>query len=187
APKVTVLCNSIPCTTGNDASNIHKTKVLIYNAIYCNPRDPGMVCSPGNTVNNNLPLDAIQTNDIRWWTNPYHDINITTGGVVPDKDGIIGTVSEVNYNKVSETNRIYSNNYTYETQLRYDGTNSLPYDAIMQMQSSPWLIFDENNESAITNKFTVEFMGNSGWSGLHEEDSTTETKIAPATNRRIMW
>ncbi|MDH4944564.1 choice-of-anchor L domain-containing protein [Sulfurimonas sp. C5] len=187
APKVTVLCNGTPCTTGNDASNVHKTQALVYFSIYCNPRDPGIVCSPGNTVNNNLPLGSIQTNDIRWWTNPYHDRNIVSGLNTPGVDGIVGTISEVNYNNVAETARTLINNFTYETKLQYNGNNGLPYDAVMQMQSSPWLIYNETNAGATTNQFTVEFMGNSDWSGKYEEDSTTDTKIAPSTDRRIMW
>jgi hypothetical protein len=184
APKVSILCNRTPCLTGNDPSNVHNTKVLTYFSVYCNPNDPGAVCNPN--LGGNLPFGSIQTNDIRWWTNNYHDRNITTNVNTPTTDGIIGNIPAKN--GVQEVNaRTTVNNYTYEPQLQYSGINGLPYEAVMDLNSSAWLIYDENNESATTNTFTVEFIGQSGWSGRFEENSTTDTQLAPPTNRRIMW
>jgi hypothetical protein len=76
-------------------------------------------------------------------------------------------------------------NYTREAVVQYSG--ALPYDAKMKMQSSNWLIYDENNISTPYNTAHINFVGNGGWNGKYEDNTTTKTNYSPVTNRRIMW
>ena len=57
----------------------------------------------------------------------------------------------------------------------------------MQMQSSRWLIYNETDANATANQFTIEFIGDGGWSGKYEDNTTTKTNFSTKTNRRIMW
>lgn len=175
APKISVTCNSKPCRSGVHSSNDNNQRELIYFTVYCNPTT--IACNPGT----NLPINAQQIGDARWWQNTYHDVNVTGG-----TDGDIGTITEgTATGNTSEVSRSQVNTYTDESVIEYNGP--FPYDAEMLMQSSPWLIYDEDNVSAVQNSFIIQFVGNGGWSGKFEEDSTTKTSVAPTTNRRIMW
>ena len=50
-----------------------------------------------------------------------------------------------------------------------------------------WLVYDENNASAISNSHIVIFRGSTEWSGEHEADNTTKTDRVQRVNRRTMW
>jgi len=174
APKITIECNSSPCTTGNDASSTSITSEFIYYEIFCQ----------GTNCNTDiLPNGFTQTNDIRWFTNNNHDKN----GLALGTDGDIGTITEViNSGNVVEVSRaIDTANYKTDVVFRYNGP--FPYDARMQMQSSTWLIYNESDANTTQNEFTIEFISTGNWNGKFEEDSTTETNAAPVTNTRIMW
>jgi len=184
APKITVICNKVPCRTGIHSSNDNNIKALITYAVFCDS-------TVGLCNTNNLPTGATQVGDIRWFSNNFHDfglplgtdgqisidINSTTDGNVTEVIGS-GNVKEVS-RAISATN--------YETEVVIEHTGILPYDAGMQMESSPWLIYDEDDANATVNKFTIKFVGNGGWSGKHEDNTTTKTNSAVTTNRRIMW
>ncbi|WP_428738119.1 choice-of-anchor L domain-containing protein [Sulfurimonas sp.] len=191
APKVTIICNELPCTTGTATSSDTSTKVLAYFTIYCDPTDAAYTCQAATVATSaTLPINSFQTNDIRWWTNPYHD-DPTASGVnisgTQTNDGDIGAISEVANSQVNASALVEQEPYMYELPLTYQGGNGLPYDATMQMQSDPWLIYNASNGNATANSFIVEFIGASGWSGIFEEDSTTDTKGVAPKNRRIMW
>jgi hypothetical protein len=178
APKLTVACESSPCSTGV-GNNLYNAQELIYFVVYCNPTE--VTCSTAT----NLPAGSVQTNDIRWWTNTYHDVNVTQY-----IDGIIGNISEVAATGHVDENasaRAQVTTYKYDSIITYDGNYSYPYDAIMQMQSSDWLIYDKDDNTSTTNKFTIEFIGNSDWSGKHEEDTTTNVIGIPTTKGRVSW
>lgn len=176
APKITVVCNQQTCRTGMHASNDNNIKELISYAIFCDASQG--VCSSAL----NLPAGAAQVSDIRWFENRNHDFGLPLG-----TDGTIGTVSEVAASgKIVELNSsISAANYETESIIQYTGP--LPYDAVIQMQSSQWLIHNENDENATTNEFVIQFVGNGGWSGKHEDNTTVKTNASTKTNRRIMW
>ena len=180
APKITVICNQKPCRTGMSATNNNNMHELITYVIYCNPTTT--TCS--DTLN--LPLGSQQVADIRWFENRNHDKLYATG-----TDGTIGPISEVIntghvYEIVAERN-ITKPNYETEAVIELDNSLPLPYDAIMQMQSSRWLINNDHDANATTNTFIIQFTGAGGWSGKYEDNTTTHTDAAPKTNRRIMW
>jgi hypothetical protein len=174
APKITVVCNSNTCRTGLHSSNNNKIKELISYTIFCQ----------GGSCNSSiLPVGATQVGDIRWFANIDHDMS----GQPLGTDGTIGTINEViNSGRVTEISRdINIKNYETEAVIQYNG--SLPYDAIMQMQSSPWLIYNETDNNATTNRFIIQFTSGGGWSGKYEDNTTTKTNSADKTNRRVMW
>ena len=161
------------------ASNNNNIPELITYAIYCN----GGNCN-GSILPNDLPADEQQVGDIRWFKNTYHDYNLSIG-----TDGTIGAISEVaTPSHVSEVNRsISAANYETEAIMELSTTAALPYDAVMQMQSSPWLIYNASDANATKNQFIIEFVGKGGWSGKYEDNTTTKTNESGITNRRIMW
>ncbi|WP_152183385.1 hypothetical protein [Sulfurimonas indica] len=181
APKITVICNQKPCKTGMNATNNNNIKELISYVIYCNPSTT--TCS--DTLN--LPSGAGQVADVRWFENRNHD-KIDGGWLADGTDGTIGTITEIaatgNVNEVA-TRNITANKYETEALIEYSGP--LPYDAIMQMQSSPWLINNDTDANATANTFIIQFVGDGGWSGKYEDNTTTHTEAAGKTNRRIMW
>ena len=172
APKIKVICNSNTCRTGMSATNDNNIKEIISYAIFCDTN-----CN--NTI---IPLGAGHVGTAKWWENTNHDKNSTIG-----TDGIIGLISEeINSTKVTLiSDTMDTPNFRREAVVQYSG--ALPYEAKMKMLSSPWLIYDENNISAVYNKFTIQFVGNGGWNGKYEDNTTTKTNYSPVTNRRIMW
>ena len=179
APKITVICNANTCRTGISATNNNNIKELISYVIFCQ----------GGSCNSSiLPTGAQQVADARWFENRNHD-RIDGGWLANGTDGTIGPISEVtatgNVNEVAGTRNITANKYETEAVIEYSGP--LPYDAIMQMQSSPWLIQNETDANATTNTFIIQFVGDGGWSGKYEDNTTTKTNFSKQTNRRIMW
>jgi len=140
-----------------------------------------------------LPDGAQTVADARWFENRNHDkIDNSGSWLTLGTDGTIGTISEVvNSGHINEIApraiAVGKQNYTTEVVIEHGAALPLPYTAVMQMQSSPWLINHEVNNTATTNEFTIQFEGSGGWSGKHEDNTTTETKFSPTTNRRIMW
>jgi hypothetical protein len=179
APKITVICNNNTCRTGISATNNNNIKELISYVVFCE----------GGSCNSSiLPVGAQQVADARWFENRNHD-RIDGGWLADGTDGTIGPISEVaatgNVAEVAGTRNITANKYETEAVIEYSGP--LPYDAIMQMQSSPWLINNENDANATTNTFVIQFVGDGGWSGKYEDNTTTKTNFSKQTNRRIMW
>lgn len=182
APKIRVVCNTNACRTGMDASNNNNIPELINYVVFCE----------GATCNSSiLPLGATQIGDIRWFSNKNHDrIDNTSVWLTPGTDGTIGTISEVTssgYMSEVIPRLILTQNHEVEAYILHGAALPLPYDAIMQMQSSPWLINHETDNNATTNEFVIQFVGDGGWSGKHEDNTTTKTNFSPTTNRRIMW
>jgi hypothetical protein len=182
--RVTIECKTAPCQTNYDpnlANNPDHTRVFIYFEVYCNKLQAtnGNICT--GTL---LPPGTENTDDKRFWINLNHDISVTAG-----TDGIIGSVKESSASAVTELNQTMITKYKYESVLKYDGsqTPTFPYSANMENNASNWLIYDESNATATTNKFRVDFVQEAGWNGVHETNTTTHTRGAAKTNRRLMW
>ena len=180
SPKITVVCNNNTCRTGISGTNNNNIKELISYVVFCE----------GGSCNSSiLPTGALQVADARWFENRNHD-KIDGGFLAPGTDGTIGAISEV-----AGTGWIYEvgaraitqNQYETEVTIEHNAAAPLPYDAIMQMQSSPWLINNDTDANATTNTFIIQFVGDGGWSGKYEENTTTKTNFNTQTNRRIMW
>ena len=181
APRIRVVCNTNICRTGTHSSNNNNISELISYVVFCE----GGSCNSAI-----LPVGATQVGDIRWFSNRNHDkIDDTGNWLTLGTDGTVGTISEVvNSTHMNEISRaINLQNYETEAVIEHGGALPLPYDAIMQMQSSPWLINHETDNNATTNQFIIQFVGDGGWSGKHEDNTTTKTNFSPTTNRRIMW
>ena len=189
APKIRVVCNTNTCRTGTHTSNNNNIKELISYVVFC---DKTTTTCSDNLTTGNLPFGATQVGDIRWYENRNHDkINNTGGWLTLGTDGTIGFIDEVinsgNMSEISRSIPVGTPNYTTEVVIEYGNSQPLPYDAVMQMQSSPWLINHDTNNTATTNEFIIQFTGDGGWSGKHEANATTKTNFSPNTNRRIMW
>lgn len=121
-------------------------------------------------------------NDARWYINDNHvsttDGNIT---VVVQKGGVnAGT------DTVTATDNPVGN--PSQTTLDYSGGRGYPYKTTMQNGASPWLIYNESNQTATRNEFQVEFNDVGEWSGEHNTTTTTKKdKINTSTNRRVIW
>ena len=179
APKVTITCKTSPCYTNydpNPANNPDNTRVYVYDEVYCYQTTNGNTCDT-----NLLPAGTSNSNDIRWWINKNEDQNVPAG-----TDGIIGTVAESTATNVTEVSQSMIYKYQYETVLKYSGT-VFPYSANMKNNATDWLIYDATNPSATANKFQVDFVQEAGWNGVHETNTTTNTRGAAKTNRRVLW
>ncbi|WP_321779176.1 LamG domain-containing protein [Sulfurimonas sp.] len=117
------------------------------------------------------------TGDIRWFANSWHREG--------NNDGLIGPVSEdagFVTNGLGRSGGVFN----FEYYLQYNGI-TYPYLADMKNTPDSWLIYDENNASATSNKFQVNFSKAGAWSGKAENNTTTTTKAKGITNRRTMW
>ena len=126
----------------------------------------------GATCNKELlpnGANSRRINDARWFINDNHN-TATDGNVtaVKQKDGAFVTATPI----IDANPSI--------TTLQYNGARGYPYKTTMQIDASPWLIYNEN-------EFDVEFDSSSGWSGKHETDTTTKNNSSSSTNRRVIW
>jgi len=142
----------------------------IYYEVYCY----------GNDCNKSLLQNGTtskRTNDLRWYINTHHSTS---------NDGIAGIVTEKDATNVNSTTP--SSSSPSKTTLTYDETQGMPYKSTMENNASYWLIYNKDNVNAKTNEFQVEFIGgNTGWSGAHETNTTTNDNNVTITNRRSMW
>jgi hypothetical protein len=152
----------------------------MYYESYCSGTDPfGMTCDrsllPDGVLSKNV-------NDSRWFKNTLHAS--PTMGVV----GMVMQSIEVNQ-RVTAGAPTQANPSTVG--LTYDLSAGYPYlTEDMENYASTWLLHDEDNESAIRNKFEVEFLApSSGWAGKKEDTETTikDRVQSPTINRSIMW
>ena len=179
APRATITCKTSPCSTNydpNPANNPDNTRVYVYDEVYCYQTTNGNTCDT-----NLLPAGTSNSSDMRWWINKNEDQNASAG-----TDGIIGAVTESAATKVTEVTQSMIFKYQYETVLKYSGT-VFPYFANMENNATDWLIYDESNAAATSNKFRVDFVKEAGWNGVHDTNTTTNTRGAAKTNRRLMW
>ena len=179
APRATITCKTSPCSTNydpNPANNPDNTRVYVYDEVYCYQTTNGNTCDT-----NLLPAGTSNSSDMRWWINKNEDQNVTAG-----TNGIIGSVKESSVTNVMEVNQSMIFKYQYETVLKYSGT-VFPYFANMENNATDWLIYDESNAAATSNKFRVDFVKEAGWNGVHDTNTTTNTRGAAKTNRRLMW
>ncbi|MBL4730627.1 MAG: hypothetical protein JKY28_04575 [Sulfurimonas sp.] len=174
--RTTIICDSAVanCTSGGTEPD-----VFLYYEVFCNGVLNGNVCSPAL-----LPRDANgntqQKTDTRWFMSLDH--NISNYG-----DLNSSTDSYYSGNTYLPNGINYANNYTLNSQHSYQIANGLPYTAVMDDNVSEWLVYDENNASAVLNNHTVIFRRQTEWSGDHEADSKTTTDRVKRVNRRIMW
>ncbi|WP_373036455.1 putative Ig domain-containing protein [Sulfurimonas sp.] len=125
---------------------------------------------------------STRTNDIRWYVNTQH---ITT------RDGNIGTVIQKGGTGAASdvVDAVTTGTTNPSTAaLTYDESFGYPYKTTMDNNASRWLIYNEDNPTAIRNEFPVEFdkIG-SDWSGAHDTNTTTRDAPTIKTNRRSMW
>ena len=186
APDIRVNCTTNKCRTGLHSSNTNSIKETVSFVVYCESVG-GTVCST-NPVNGVLPDAAQQVVDIRWWENRNHD-KPTTGIIFlpQESDGVIGTITDSaspSFNKeISRT--LTNNNFASELVLEHNGP--LPYDSLLQLNSSNWLLYSPDNANATSNTFLIEWRGDGGWSGKYEDKTTTKSNAATTTNGRVMW
>nr|WP_321267709.1 LamG-like jellyroll fold domain-containing protein [uncultured Sulfurimonas sp.] len=159
---ITKICHTLPCQTNDTPDRNNPT--LIYQVYSDNP-----ALLPA--FNNN------GTGDTRWFANSWHREG--------NNDGLIGVISEDAANVDNIAGRS-AGVFSFEYYLKYNG-GTLPYMATMKNTPSSWLLYNENNASATSNDFEVEFTNAGAWSGKAENDTTTTTKAKGVTNRRIMW
>jgi len=142
-------------------------------------------CSAGSCNKSLLPdgLNSKNTNDLRWFVNSKHN-TLSDGNITNDE------IFEKANTLVIEnfTNRNETLPYVSSVELIYNESQGYPYKTTMENNASSWLIYNEHDENAIRNEFSVEFSKESGnWSGKHETDTVTKDYNTPNTNRRSMW
>ncbi|QFR49887.1 hypothetical protein FJR48_09165 [Sulfurimonas lithotrophica] len=147
---------------------------FIYFESYCNGVDSfGVNCNKSLLPNG---VDSNSTNDPRWYVNALHT----------PSDGIVGTVSQKNTNKVDITGIIAGT--PTQVGLDYDESSGYSYKATMENNASRWLIYNKFDANDDKNEFEVEFVKSSqDWGGVDDANSTSQTSGASKTNRRIMW
>jgi hypothetical protein len=142
----------------------------------------------------NKSIDALQgathegTHDSRWWTSPFHDLR---NGSFVRVDGNITTpahptITEIGGLNVNQYSISKDSNFRYKVRLKYNGADGYIKRAHLKHYPSSWLIYDGAVANATFNKFNFNFI-TEGWSGKHESGSTSKTKAAHRTNRRILW
>jgi hypothetical protein len=57
----------------------------------------------------------------------------------------------------------------------------------MQSTVSNWLVYDEKDVTATTNKHLIIYQAETTWTGRHETNTTTQTERVRRVNRRTMW
>ena len=154
----------------------------IYYEAYCFGTD-----STTNDCNKTLLPNGVNSNrtdDRRWFINTSHMIS---------RDGNITAIAvneKAPNNHVIENlpNRDESVNHISTIELVYDENQGYPYRTTMENNASEWLIYNEDNASAVKNYFSAEFYKiGVGWSGEHETNTTTKDPGTATTNRRSMW
>jgi hypothetical protein len=150
----------------------------IYYEIYCFGNTNGKECDT------TLLPSTKHTNDIRWFINTNHnqsnDGDLTSTAV--DEQNSLTYVDEDISARDTTTAHIS------KVKLNYNGDQGYPYRTTVENNASKWLIYNEDNPSANTNSFPVEFDKEStGWSGEHETTTTTKSFKNIKTNRRSMW
>ena len=171
ARKTRIVCDVNPCVSGQNG----EPDVLIYYEAYCYGTTNNNTCD--RTLLPTLTGRYIQKVDSRWYVN----LNHTEAG-----DGNLTATQEV-AGFVSVPNITILNNYTKNSAHSYNTTNGLPYDADMNSSIPRWLIYDEDNAAATSNKHKVIFQSATTWTGEHETNTTTKTEKVRRVNRRTMW
>lgn len=146
----------------------------IYFETYCFAQGCDKSLLPNGTASKSL-------DDIRWYINENHDTSKDGNVTVVVQKGGANTASD----KVDAGDNPQENPSSVD--LEYDGSKGFPYKTTLQYGASGWLIQNDQNASATTNEFQVEFYEQGDWSGEHETNTTTKTPDKALTNRRIMW
>jgi len=93
-----------------------------------------------------------------------------------------GLLGKVTPNTLSNVNNPTTVN------LPYDGSYGYPYMTTMELNTSTWLLYNQDQPNAKSNPFQAEYnKASTGWSGKHETNATTTTTGNVKTNRRTMW
>ena len=171
ARKTRVVCETSPCISGTNG----EPDVLVYYEAYCFGDTNGNTCD--RTLLPVLNGRYIQKVDSRWYVNLNHE-QIGDGNLTATFEtlGLVTVPTITNLNS-----------YTKNSQHRYNTTNGLPYTSIMDSNISNWLIYDEKDPLATTNKHIVIFQSATDWSGKHETNTTTQTQKVRRVNRRTLW
>jgi len=144
-------------------------KANIYYEIYCY----------GATCNTALLPSTQHVDDIRWYRNTSH---------VASNDGNVSSLSEKGLANKVIPNTLVTTAEPATVNIPYDGTLGYPYTTTMEVNASSWLIYNENNASAVTNPFQAEYnKAGTGWSGKRKTTTTTKASNTSKINRRTMW
>ncbi|WP_294961609.1 cadherin repeat domain-containing protein [Sulfurimonas sp.] len=169
--KTRIVCENSPCISGEN----EESDVLIYYETYCFGTTNSNTCD--RTLLPTLSSRYIQKVDSRWYVNLNHnqsgDGNLTASS---EAAGLVTVPTITNLN-----------NYTKDSEHSYNTANGLPYTATMNSNISNWLIYDEDDTTATTNKNIVIFQSATDWSGQHETNTTTQTEKVRRVNRRTLW
>lgn len=125
------------------------------------------------------------TQDSRWWTSPFHDKdNILTDGNITTPSNQF--VTEVTGANATQSALVEESNFRYRIELNYNGNDGYIKEGNFKHYPSSWLIYDPDNNAATFNTFKYNFI-TEGWSGKHESSTSSTTKAANRTSKRIIW
>ncbi len=74
-----------------------------------------------------------------------------------------------------------------ETDTFKYNAGTYPYKERVDINASSWLIFNPYDDSAKTNSFSVEYLGNGGWSGVGKTGKTVDLNISSQGSQRLEW
>ncbi len=141
-------------------------------------------CKDCNKTKFTLANGKESVDSIYWYINNSHD----------SKDGNISNFLNSWTHSVSTrltfapqkspnniSNGIETHNITYNPPRTY------PYKENVDINASPWLVYNEFNETAKYNSFNVEFYGVGGWAGVGKTGKIVDLNISTKKSKRIEW
>ena len=123
-------------------------------------------------------LGSESVDSIYWYINDQNGIN----------DGNISSFAQPATTKItiSPSSSVSISNGEETHTITYTGT-SYPYSERVDMQASPWLIFNPYNPNATTNSFFVDFSKYNDWAGVGTTGKTVDLNISSKGSKRIEW
>jgi hypothetical protein len=141
----------------------------IYYEVFCN----GAGCDKTLLQNGTA---SQTTDDPRWFINTQHNNGFGSANSITQKNNTLVTGTDA------------TGNHQDSSFISYDESRGYPYKTTMETNSSNWLIYNKYDANATKNSFEVEFIKNdTNWAGMHETNSSTNTKASSKTNRRSIW
>ncbi|SMC10101.1 Calx-beta domain-containing protein [Nitratiruptor tergarcus] len=152
----------------------NNAKVNLYYEVY----DPNR--SDPASIEGNESID-----DLGWYVNTAH--TQTSFGKVFNifyKNSDILSTANAPLSKA--TLQGYSNG-TQKLLFSYDGSKEYPFRARLDINASSWLIYNQFDDNATTNSFSVLFVHPGIWHGVGDFKQTDEINSSKEEERRINW
>ncbi|BCD62675.1 hypothetical protein NitYY0826_C1558 [Nitratiruptor sp. YY08-26] len=152
----------------------NNAKVNLYYEVY----DPNRSDPAG--IEGNESID-----DLGWYVNTAHT-QTSFGKVFNIYYKNSDILSAANAPLSKATLQGYSNG-TQKLIFSYDGSKEYPFRARLNINASSWLIYNQFDNNATTNSFSVLFVHSGIWHGVGDFKQTDEINSSKEEERRINW